>query len=86
MDALLLLETDDLRNDIGEGGIFVRAELAFSFSFRGLMHRSIVGWEVWNWCGIVEEEGVETRIKGIVFVSYNKLRGRDRIVSNDNKR
>lgn len=29
---------------------------------------------------------METRIKGIVFVSYNKLGGRDRIVSNDNKR
>lgn len=67
MDALLLLETDDLRNDIGEGGIFVRAELAFSFSFRGLMHRSIVGWEVWNWCGIVVRGGNGNADKGDRF-------------------
>lgn len=53
--ALLLLETGDPRNDIGgEGGkIFVRAKLAFVFLFRGLMHRSIVDREVWNWCRLL---------------------------------
>lgn len=54
----------------GEGGgegIFVRAKLAFVFLFLGLMHRSIVDREVWNWCRLLLGGGVKMRIKGIVL-------------------